>query len=283
MGGAFSRITGNHIHHIHIDKSFGGAEMAGIKLHAAIDTLISHNWIHHTSRGIWLDWMAQGARVSANLCHDNVLQDLFLEVDHGPYVVDNNIFLSSTPLQDWSEGGAFAHNLLVGNIRRETSNRQTPYHEAHSTQIAGLRSICGGDNRFHNNLIVGGKGLQIYDGAKRAIQAAGNLYLAGAWPCRWETDVVQLPKFNPNIRIAREENGMYLRLTLPRSYPEGKHSMVTTELLGKASVPNLPYVNPDGTPLRIDIDYLGCQRNEQNPSAGPFENPGTGELCLKVW
>ena len=283
MGGAFSTITGNHIHHIHLDKPFGGAEMAGIKLHAAIDTLISHNWIHHTCRGIWLDWMAQGTRVSANLCHDNGLQDLFLEVNHGPYVVDNNIFLSDTTVQDWSEGGAFAHNLLAGNIRRETPGRHTPYHKEHSTEIAGLNSIRGGDNRFHNNIIVGGKGLQIYDDAKLPLQVDGNVYLAGAAPWRGETRFVQLPKFKPNIEIVEEQDGVYLHLTLPPMHSEWKRQMVTTELLGKATIPDLPYVNPDDTPLIIDTDYLGHKRNEQNPSAGPFEDPGTGELRLKVW
>ncbi|MFV1968026.1 MAG: right-handed parallel beta-helix repeat-containing protein [Pirellulaceae bacterium] len=283
MGGAFSKITGNHIHHIHLDKPFGGAEMAGIKLHAAIDTLISHNWIHDTCRGIWLDWMAQGTRVTANLCHDNGLQDLFLEVNHGPYVVDNNIFLTSTSVQDWSEGGAFAHNLLAGDIRRETPRRKTPYHRQHSTEIVGLMRIRGGDNRFHNNIIVGGEGLQVYDDAKLPLQADGNLYLPGAVPCRGETRYVQLSKFEPNVRIAREEDGVYLHLTLPAAGPDAKHQLVTTELLGKARIPDLPYANPDGTPLRIDIDYFSRKRNEQNPSTGPFEDPGTGEVRLKVW
>ncbi len=40
---------------------------------------------------------------------------------------------------------------------------------------------------------------------------------------------------------------------------------------------------PDGTPLKIDTDYFGKKRNETNPSAGPFENPGEGKLKLKVW
>ena len=34
------------------------------------------------------------------------LEDLFVEVDHGPFVVDNNLFLSSVNLLDMSEGGA---------------------------------------------------------------------------------------------------------------------------------------------------------------------------------
>ena len=60
MGGAFSDIVRNHIHHINIRGEFSGAEMAGIKLHAAIDTNIENNVIHDCNRGLWLDWEAQG-------------------------------------------------------------------------------------------------------------------------------------------------------------------------------------------------------------------------------
>ncbi|MHC4508679.1 MAG: DUF1565 domain-containing protein, partial [Planctomycetota bacterium] len=85
MGAVFSTITGNVIHDIHIRQLFSGAEMAGIKIHAAIDTEISRNHIYRTCRGIWLDWMAQGARVTRNLLHDNnTREDLFVEVNHGP-------------------------------------------------------------------------------------------------------------------------------------------------------------------------------------------------------
>ena len=31
---------------------------------------------------------------------------------------------------------------------------------------------------------------------------------------------------------------------------------MTTELLGKAAIPNLPYEQPDGTPIRVNTDYL---------------------------
>ena len=79
MGAAFSEIYGNHIYNILVKQQFGGAEMAGIKLHGAIDTYIHNNRIHRTGHyGIWLDWMAQGARVSANLLYDNLGPDLFL-------------------------------------------------------------------------------------------------------------------------------------------------------------------------------------------------------------
>ena len=71
LGAAFSTITGNTIHDIHVRQLFSGAEMAGIKFHGAIDVEISRNHIYRTCLGLWLDWMAQGTRVSGNLFHDN--------------------------------------------------------------------------------------------------------------------------------------------------------------------------------------------------------------------
>ncbi|NQT38864.1 MAG: right-handed parallel beta-helix repeat-containing protein, partial [Planctomycetes bacterium] len=109
MGAVFCTVTGNTIHDINVRGLFGGAEMAGIKFHGAIDTVISRNHIHHCGGlgGIWLDWMAQGTRVTGNLLHDNSPQDLFMEVNHGPFLVDNNLFLSPRFLRDWSQGGAY--------------------------------------------------------------------------------------------------------------------------------------------------------------------------------
>ncbi|HEY4288707.1 MAG TPA: hypothetical protein VGN00_16495 [Puia sp.] len=40
--------------------------------------------------------MAQGIRVTDNLLYGNDLVDLYPEVDHGPYLVDNNVFFSGT-------------------------------------------------------------------------------------------------------------------------------------------------------------------------------------------
>ena len=53
LGPVFCLVTHNTIHDIHVRQLFTGAEMAGIKFHAAIDTQISHNYIHHTCLGLW--------------------------------------------------------------------------------------------------------------------------------------------------------------------------------------------------------------------------------------
>ena len=58
---------------------------------------------------------------------------------------------------------------------------------------------------------------------------------------------------------------------------------MTTELLGKAKIPDLPYEQPDGSPYRIDTDYLGRKRNDANPFPGPFELSKRNKQELKVW
>lgn len=71
MGCVFSHITGNHIYNIAVKHEFFGYEIAGIKLHAAIDVQICNNNIHNCTLGTWLDWQAQGARISGNLYYAN--------------------------------------------------------------------------------------------------------------------------------------------------------------------------------------------------------------------
>ena len=281
MGGAFSRIIGNHIFNINIDKPFSGHEMAGIKLHAPIDALIKHNRIHHTSRGIWLDWMTQGARITCNLFYDNTTDDLFSEVNHGPYLVDNNLFLSELSLRDWSQGGSFSHNLFLGGIRNNPASRQTPFHKAHSTEIAGLSSISGGDNQFHNNILAGG-GLDVYNQTTLPMLVNGNVYLNGAKPLRGEENYINKPEFDPNIKLIEEKDAVYLEIILPQALDSQQNKLVTTKLLGKTRVSGTAFENPDGSPITIDSDYFGRKRNKLNPFAGPFERPGIGKLRLKV-
>ncbi len=67
-----------------------------------------------------------------------------------------------------------------------------------------------------------------------------------------------------------------LNFSLDKEGTDVKTEFVTTALLGKAKMPREAFENPDGTPIRIDTDYLGNKRSESNPSPGPFENPGNG-------
>ena len=178
MGGIFSVIEDNHIHHINCKKNLAGAEIGGIKLHAAIDTIIQRNRFDHCTRGLWLDWQAQGTRVTRNLFHDNVPpvgtvikfglalgEDIFVEVSHGPTLIDNNILLSDIACRLSTQGIALIHNFIAGSFsyvgkgtdnggRIFSTDRYTPYHVPHSTMIAGFMTILHGDARFCNNIFV---------------------------------------------------------------------------------------------------------------------------------
>ena len=283
MGAAFSTITGNTIHDIHVRQLFTGAEMAGIKFHAAIDTVIGRNHIFRTVRGLWLDWMAQGARVTGNLFHDNRAEDLFMEVDHGPFLVDNNIFLSPTTLLSVSQGGAYVHNLMAGALRIVPYDaRQTPFHKAHSTELAGMHDNPFGDDKYFNNLFVGPGDLSVYDKAPLPVRMAGNVFLKGAKPSKHEIDPVVAPRVDPALKLVEKPDGFTLEIIMNGTFGDRARRTVTTELLGRAAIPDLPYEQADGTPIGISLDYFGKTRNASNPTPGPFEAPGAGPLKLKV-
>lgn len=180
LGGVFSLIEDNHIHHINNKQNLAGAEIGGIKMHAAIDVIYRRNHIHHCTRGLWLDWQAQGTRVTQNFFHDNVLpkeynqnqesmigcgEDLFIEVSHGPTLVDNNIFLSDKAVKLATQGVTLIHNIIAGSftaVGRGTNNgtptkpspRYTPYHMKHRTEVAGFMTILHGDCQFYNNIFI---------------------------------------------------------------------------------------------------------------------------------
>ena len=284
LGAAFSTVTHNTIHEIHMRRQFTGAEMAGIKFHGAIDVQIDDNHIYRTVRGLWLDWMAQGTRVSGNLFHDND-EDVFVEVDHGPFIVDNNLLLSSVSLRDNSQGGAYAHNLFAGAVKMlPFDKRQTPYLEAHATAVKELHDNPRGDNRFYNNIFVQLADLSSYDNAPLRMFMDGNVFLDGAKPSRFEDRPFVRPDLDPAFHLITKPDGVYLDMKFDPGWADGKsRKVVTTAILGKAVIPNLPYEHPDGSPIRIDTDYLGKSRRESSPTPGPFERPGQGEKEIKVW
>lgn len=292
MGSAFSLIENNHIYNIWTKRQFDGAEIGGIKFHAAIDTQIKNNRIHHSGRGLWLDWMTQGTRVSSNLFYDNDLEDIFLEVNHGPFLIDNNILGSRISLNEQSHGGAYVHNLFLGKIiPRVEHNRYTPYHLPHSTDVAGLSIIVGGDDRFYNNLFcpviperdrdkIEKYGLSEYDKAVYPVSADGNIYYNHAIPFTKEENKISLPNYNPEASIEEKNNEVYLHLSL-RQLNDLQTKLVDTDRLGKAKLPRQKFENPDGTPLIIDTDYFGNKRGN-NPTPGPFETVKDGTIRLKL-
>jgi len=303
LGAAFSQVINNTIHDIHVAQTFDGCEQAGIKFHGAIDTEIRGNHVYRAYRGLWLDWMSQGTRVTGNLFHDNSAEDIYMEVNHGPFLVDNNLLLSARSLWDMSEGGAYVHNLLTGKIDNwYDMGRLTPYLQPQSTAVAGLTITQGGDNRYINNIFIGqgfpsvapistsdpkksitGFGLWVYDARNSSLQTGGNVYLNGARPYSKELAPLIVEESAPAVKVVEKADGWYLEMNADKTWNGGaKRKLVTTQLLGMTAIAKLPFENPDGSLVKIDGDYFGKPRDLGDLTAGPFANLGAGAIRLKV-
>ncbi len=301
LGTIFCEITGNHIHHIWTKRQFDGWEIAGIKIHGAIDTHILNNRIHDVGRGIWLDWMAQGSRIGSNILYNNDLEDIYMEISHGPFLIDNNILMSPVNIHEVSEGGAFVHNLFIGKIHSwNDPNRFTPYHAPHSTEVVGVAPVKAGDYRFCNNIFIGngkedglvpgfefgleGFGLKVYDNEKQEIWATGNIFCYGAQPYKGEKNSVIESAFNPHIKLEEKGTGLWLHFQLDGF--NGKMpatQLVTTSSLGTTKLVEAKFENPDGSPLTIDKDYFGNKRMGNNPFPGPFGTINPDDTQVLVW
>ena len=295
MGAAFSTIENNHIYNIWTKRQFTGAEIGGIKFHAAIDATVRKNRIHDCGRGLWFDWMTQGTRISGNLLYNNDLEDLFLEVNHGPFLVDNNIMLSPSSVRTQSQGGAFVHNLITGTVYMWSEpNRFTPYFLPHSTDVAGLSTIYSGDDRYYNNIFVGiGKetdnkakfkyGLEGYNNAKLPVWMSGNIFYNGAKPCEKEKNYIESSGYNPEVKLVEAGDSVYLHLSFDQKYYSHRGEMITTEILGNAKIPEAAFDNPNGTSLKTDKDYFGHTRSAENSFTGPFVDLDKSKVVLRVW
>jgi hypothetical protein len=289
MGAAFSVVENNYIHDIWVKRQFDGAEIAGIKFHAAIDTQIRNNRICRVGRGMWLDWMAQGTRISHNIVYENDLEDIFFEVDHGPYLVDNNVFGSPVNVWDMSHGGAYVHNLFAGMFRiTQEKSRYTPYHLPHRTNVAGLSIIRNGDNRFYNNLFMpAAPDLKLNHGVSEYSQDSypnfmdGNVYYHRAAPFGKEEHFVSHPDFDPKFRIEDWGKEVFVSFSV-QGLGGLQTEAVATGRLGKAKFPKAAYEQPDGMPIVFEKDYLGVKRTA-HPTPGPFEQLKDGANIIKVW
>jgi hypothetical protein len=315
MGCVFSQIYDNHIYNIAVKHEFFGYEIAGIKLHAAIDVRIVHNNIHDSTLGTWLDWQAQGTRVSRNLYYNND-RDLMVEVSHGPYLVDNNIFASDYNFDNVSQGGAYVHNLCCGTMRREAClDRATPYHFPHTTEAAGAAIVYSGDDRLYQNIFLGAEqtyseqslsGTAGYNGSpvsleeyvarvtshgngdhdmfnaeKQPVYIDNNCYYRGA-PAFDREQSNHIAPLDPHVRITAENGVTWLEMEIDQGLLDLPTQLIDTEKLGTVRIVEESYETPDGAPITLNVDFSGNKRGSA-PKAGPFEQLHAGRNRIRVW
>jgi hypothetical protein len=318
LGCVFSEIYGNHIYNIASKREFYGHEIGGIKLHAAIDVQIHSNRIHDCSLGIWLDWQTQGTRISKNLLYNNN-RDFFVEVSHGPYMVDHNIMASDYNVLNVSQGGAYVNNLFVGKMAvHNILDRSTQYHLPHSTKIKGFTLIYGGDDRFYNNLYLGQcedstnvntsvtAGTHHYNGrptsldeyiekvdevpgdhesfnrVKQPVYIDNNVYLGSAKAFDQEkTNLIQ-SGFDTSFILEETTDGIYMSCTLPEAFDEFNSPIRSTRNLTRVRIVDAEFDNPDGSPMTLDTDYFNEKKSETT-KAGPLNQLRSGDNKIKVW
>lgn len=282
LGAVRSVIEGNTVHHIHVRRLFSGFEQAGIKFHAPIDSVIRGNRIFDCVSGLWLDWMTQGTRVSGNLFYNNgVGHDLFIEVSHGPFVVDNNLFLSKRSLSSWSEGGLYAHNLFAGSVDLYAElTRVTPFHCAHSTEILDWKNVSIGNDLFLNNVFADPNGMSDYDASTEPVRFEGNLFLGESTPSTHDTTAtrnVRVGPFLPEIRSAE------VFLPSGTNCPELSVSLIESRQLGIHAITGCRYENPDGSTFVLDRDYFGFVRTPNAVGVGPFAPGWPQRTSRRIW
>ena len=311
LGCIFSEIHHNHIYNIAIKREFYGHEIAGIKFHAALDVQIHHNRIHDCSLGVWSDWQTQGTRISKNLFYHNN-RDLFVEVSHGPYIVDHNILTSDYALDNVSQGGAYINNLIAGKMNHwKVLNRSTQYHLPHSTKIAGFSLIYGGDDRFYNNIFIGTVGLEgvgtshynkcttsleeyietvnrtpgdleEFLPVEQPVYINNNAYFGSAEPFDRELDNLVNHSFNPKFTIVDEGDAVYLSCDLPNNFLDILGEVHSTTTLTRVRIVDAEFENPDGSDVVLDSDFFDELKGEKSP-IGPIARLNKGKNYIKIW
>lgn len=252
LGAIYSVIDHNDVFNIYTNRRFWGAEMAGIKIHGAIDAVISNNRIHNSYNGLWLDWMAQGTRVTGNVLYENDCIDFFPEVNHGPYTIDHNYFLSPFSVKDWSEGGAYVHNVFGGVISRAPQSRTTPYFQPHTTGRFVIDSVQGGDNRFYENIFCGDSNVAVlrsntYLPVDAVDPLIGNLSIYdGAHYPVIKKDNITIPK--SAVEFAVSGNSVQLKIN-DAQITLKPFTTIDSRVFGRTTLSQQDFNNADGKPV----------------------------------
>ncbi len=287
VGSVFQR---NLIHRINEYGLLGGANILGIKIAGTIDATISHNIVRdvrapandlNANQGLWIDFANQGTRVSGNIVYDiedtssTSGQPLFLERNHGPILVDNNVFVANQPTRRYfeqrSEHTVFAHNLTFGKQEVPPSNTGFPrFWQPHSS-LSGCTKcpqIDPRDDKYYNNIFVAGNAI---DTTLTGYEEDYNVFYLGVvqgigansvnhfWLDPQLTITEPAPR---TVTVSFRANSAPLTLNGPVVDP----SLAGTNFYNGQSIEDR-----NGNGITVDTDILGNPR-DATPTAGPLEN-----------
>ena len=173
---------------------------------------------------------------------------------------------------------------MTGEVQNDgPDTRNTPALVQHQTDIAAVVRAVNGDHRMYNNLMVAPAAFSPFDSDYLPCFGAGNVYTGAAGgPSKYETGAIVNATFDAGVALMEEGGAWFLSLTTdPAWAAQQARELVTTGLLGNASLVHQAYTRPDNSSFAIDTDYFGKPRDPSNPFPGPFE--ASGSLKVQVW
>ena len=274
-GATRSLISGNFIEDTNYRREFGGWETAAIKLHNSVDTVIKGNLIrgvYHQQQaayGIWMDYANQGTRISGNIIYDTEAETIFLEMNHGPTLIDNNILIGQG-LKSNSEATIIAHNLLVDSRYKYQPDvkRRSQYYKPHTTVVVGVKTGTARDERWYNNIFIRG-GL---DDVKNAPGYASdyNVFYEGAKASSFGDEHSAVDPFVTGFTREDWPLGVAIWFSVNEAAFGLKGPWVDKELVGVFSTVGQTIEVRHGEPIKISRDWNGMEYSQ--PLPGPLAN-----------
>ncbi len=272
-GATRSLICGNFIEDTNYRREFGGWETAAIKFHNSVDTVISGNLIRGVFRqqqgafGIWIDFANQGIRITGNVIYNTEAATVFLEMNHGPILVDNNVLIGQ-PVRSNSEATVFAHNLFVDCAYEYSpdTRRRSQYYKPHTTEPVGRKSGTAQDDRWFNNIFIR-RGL---DRVKTAPGYASdyNVFLEGAAKSSFGDNNSAVDPYRTQFTIKDSPLGATITFSANDAPFRVKGPRVNAELVGVFPTVGQTIEDRHGKPIQVDIDING--KKYERPIAGPL-------------
>jgi len=284
-GATRSIIAHNLIEDTNYRKEFGGWETAAIKFHNSVDTVIRDNLIrgvYHQKQGafgIWIDFGNQGVRISRNIIYDTQAATVFLEMNHGPTLVDNNVLIGQ-PVRSNSEAIVFAHNLFVdcGYVYRPDTRRQSAYYEPHTTKAVGRRSGTAREDKWFNNIFV-------RTGLGRVRDAPGyesdhNVFFEGAEKSSFGDEHSIVSDYAPDVEVRDRPAGAEVTFTVNDAPLRIEGPWVNADLVGVFTTVGQTIEDRYGQPISVEKDIEGRKRKQ--PIPGPLADLQKGKNSV-VW
>jgi alpha-N-arabinofuranosidase len=278
-------IADNFIEDTNYRREFGGWETAAIKFHHSVDTVIRGNLIRGVyfqqqgAFGIWIDFGNQGTRITRNIIYNTQAATVFLEMNHGPILVDNNVLIGQS-VRSNSEATVFAHNLFVdcGYEYHPDVNRQSQYFEPHTTKLAGRKTGTAQDDKWYNNIFVR-KGLDRVKNASGYVSDY-NVFLEGARKSSFGDEHSVTDPADAGLTIEDRAQGVAITFEVPRAILEMAGPLVGAELVGMFPTVGQTIEDRDGNPVVVDTDING--KRFTRPIAGPLAGLREGKNVI-VW